>query len=361
MKKYALLLICAALFVLFCASCSPKETDTPRNSETVEKTPEPKDTPEEPTDEPTDESDKTSTGAPPRATPNDAPTRPTPPAPETPYVPEPGENMWTEYVFSDMHPIVYDGMLLGGSFGGGMWIGADSVAEYILGTELYTLYDDTGAYSNGFGGKVPLPVGYEPYTQFVEVREFAPVGMNDIHNVGLELPPGVLAISTNWDAMPRSAATQALKNDTYEQIVKDILAESGLKTNTVNILQHYRLDFEGDGVDEVVIYAESPAQGWRYEVSNGAYSLLIVRKIVSGGVKNFVLVKDVHLDAETYYQENGYFGLRTIAGICGFYDLNGDGKLELLIESSYYEGYGYLVYEINADGPALVLSNSIGA
>ena len=352
-------IVLTVIFVLLCvtfASCKPPEvaappqgtTEAPSATKTVK-------------DKEADTAPVATPAATPETTPETTPRiRPSAPPTETPYVPEPGENMWTEYYFSDMHPIVYDGMLLGGSFGGGMWIGADSVEEYVLGTELYTLYDETGAYSNGFGGTVPPPIGYEPYTQFVPVREFAPVDMNDVNNVGLDIPYGVLAISASWDAMPRFAATQALKNDMYETVVKDILAENGLKTNTVNILQHYRLDFEGDGVDEVVIYAESPYNGWRYEVSDGAYSLLIVRKIVSGGVKNFVLVKDVHLDAETYYQENGYFGLRTIAGICGFYDLNGDGRLELLIESSFYEGYGYLVYEINADGPALVLSNDIG-
>ena len=342
MKKYAFMLILTVLLSVLCASCETPEIETPRITEAVEET-----------SAAVSELPQTAEAAP-EVTTTEEPSAP------IPY--EPGENTWTEYTFSDMHPIVFNGILLGGSYNGGMWISAESLAEYVLGTELYTLYNETEAYSNGFGGAVLPAVASVPYshTQFVDVREFAPVDMNDVNNVGLELPPGILALSANWDAMPRLAATQALKNDTYEQIVKDILAENGLVTDTVNITQHYRLDFEGDGVDEVVLYAESPYTDYRYETTDGAYSLLIVRKIVNGKVQNFVLHLDFHTDVEGFYEENGWHDVRYLSDIYGFYDLNGDGILELLVKWSYYEGSLFRVYEINADGPELVLKNGSG-
>jgi|GEM_PF-3150412 len=277
------------------------------------------------------------------------------------YVPEEGENTWTEYMFSDFHPIVYNGILLGGSYGDGMWIDAESVAEYVLGTELYTLYDETGAYSNGFGTAVfPDDGSRGPYTQSVEVREFAPVDMNDVNNVGLELPLDVLALSANWDAMPRVATSQSLNNPTYNKIVNASLKGYGIdiKDSDVNIVQHFRLDFEGDGVDEVVIYAESPTDGWRFGVTDGAYSILLIRKVFDGVAKTMVVHGDYHYDVEAFYEENGYYALREVGEICGFYDLNGDGTLELVTKSEYYEGYSYNIHEISS---GFVMSNGLGA
>ena len=276
------------------------------------------------------------------------------------YITEVGENTWTEYVYSAMHPIVYDGLLLGGSYGEGMWIDAEGVAEYVIGDELYTLYTEAGAYSNGFGAATAPDPGNGPYAHSVEVREFAPVEMNDTTNEGRALPQDVFAVSASWDCMPRLATAQSLNNETYNKVVRDILAENGLEIDKVNIVQHFRLDFEGDGVDEVVIYAEAPADGWRFEVRDGAYSLLIVRKIINGKVENIVIHQDIHTDAGEFYEDNGYYGLRTVAEVCGFLDLNGDGRLEMIVKAAYYEGFFYNIFEILADGPAYVMGNGLG-
>lgn len=41
-------------------------------------------------------------------------------------------------------------------------------------------------------------------------------------------------------------------------------------------------------------------------------------------------------------------------------DLNGDGKMEVVIEFQYYEGYGIIVYELNGAQIEHVISNSDG-
>ena len=374
MKKLALMFMLIALCISLCTSCAlsgllsrAKDTETEPTTEVyanpkenVSSTPKGKTTPE------------TAHNATPETTPEATPVvKPTPPeATETPYVPQPGENAGPEYFVSQYHPIICGDILIGGS-SNGKWLTAQEVAPKLNGTELYTLFNTTDAIGNGLGGTIPPYTDdyLGPYTEMIEDWRLDMVDGEKYSTVYNQMPIGVwgegeeqfcIAVSNEWDVLPRAAQALALKNDTYEQVVKDILAENGLKVSKANIIQCMRVDFEGDGVDEVVIVAESPTTDWRYSTENGSYSLVVLRKIVDGKVQNFTLHVDIHTDVEGFYEENGWYNLRYIEQICGFYDLNGDGKLELVTVWSYYEGFYYYVYEIYSYGPVSVLVNGWG-
>ena len=363
-------IVLTVIFVLLCvtfASCKPPEvaappqgtTEAPSATKTVK-------------DKEADTAPVATPAATPETTPETTPRiRPSAPPTETPYVPEPGENMGTEYTFSPYHPFICNYIVVGGSYNGD-WLSAQSAATMINGTELYTLYGTEGVIGNGFGGRVMTEDEFYggPYTECIEDWELKVFDAEDLPPEYRSFPYGVdgnenspffVAVCDEWDAMPRTAEALSLKNDTYEQVVKDVLAENGLKVSKVDLIQCYRVDFEGDGVDEVVIVAESPTDYWRYEVSDGAYSVVVLRKIVNGKVENFTLHVDVHTDDENDNETQSYYGLRAIEQVCGFYDLNGDEKLELVTEWSYYEGYYYCVYEVFPDGPVNILTNGWGA
>ena len=353
-----------------CSSCNTVRTITPRDEEVEEiekrtprpdrdRTPRTEASPEVTPDVTTNDAASEAPYTPPKIK-SDG-TQPTP----TPAEAEP--NMGKEYFVSPYHPIVCGDLLIGGSKDG-KWLTAQEVAPHINGSELYTLFTMDDVIGNAGGGTIPPDdenyLG--PYAEFIEDWELMlvpgnsfPEQSNTVYGVP-DVDSFFTAVSADWDAMPRVAAKQALKNDTYEQIVKDVLAENGLVTDKVNILQHYRLDFEGDGVDEVVLYAESPTTDWRYGTENGSYSIMILRKIVNGKVQNIVLHIDIHTDVDAFYEENHYYPLRTVSDVCGFYDLNGDGILELLTRPSYYEGFYYNVLEITATGSVFAVGNGWG-
>lgn len=123
----------------------------------------------------------------------------------------------------------------------------------------------------------------------------------------------------------------------------------------INITQLIKVDFEGDGVDEVIIAAKniSPLTGY---LKNNDYSILLVRKLINNKVETFFIAKDIIVTDKPFE-----FLTPTTYEPKFLIDADGDGALELLMKSSYYEGVGYLLYKWNGRKFELVLENGIGA
>ena len=73
----------------------------------------------------------------------------------------------------------------------------------------------------------------------------------------IEEPSGLLTVLCPWDVQPRKATVMKPGNATYQGIVKKFLAAQGLNVETPNIVQLFKVDLEGDGVDEVLICAQN--------------------------------------------------------------------------------------------------------
>ena len=175
---------------------------------------------------------------------------------------------------------------------------------------------------------------------------------------------------------PRKAAALSVKNATYEKIMKEYLARNGLPDATVNIMQLFRVDLEGDGVDEVVIYAQNVvdpkkyADLWKQDkpmeefmpvikpvTERGMYSVLLLRKIVSGKVSEIPLVSFVASKGAS--PDEG--SIPIVQCVYQFADLNGDGTLEIIFGGAHYEGYDYNVVEVRKNGSVeIMLSNGSG-
>ncbi|MDL2263970.1 hypothetical protein LJC31_04900 [Synergistaceae bacterium OttesenSCG-928-I11] len=171
-----------------------------------------------------------------------------------------------------------------------------------------------------------------------------------------------------FDAMPRRATPLGPESETYKKIVKEYLAKRGLKNATPRITQIFKVDLEGDGVDEVVIYAQNifdakkDAATWRTDASpwlsgeallppaiskKGDYSVAFLRKIVGGKVREIPLFE---------YIGTGGGEATFLHKICGFADLNGDGKLEIIANWRFSQGFSYEVYEVEGGEAKPVLS-----
>ncbi|MDQ3799514.1 MAG: hypothetical protein M3384_08695, partial [Acidobacteriota bacterium] len=77
----------------------------------------------------------------------------------------------------------------------------------------------------------------------------------------------------------------------------------------------------------------------------GSYSFVLLRKIVSGKVRNIIVTGD-------FVTKNINFGVPGKFEISSIADLNGDGKLEIIIYGAYYEGNWIEAYEMKGDKPA---------
>ena len=176
---------------------------------------------------------------------------------------------------------------------------------------------------------------------------------------------------------PREAAAMPDQNAAYEKIMKEYLARNGLSDTTVNIMQLFRVDLEGDGVDEALIYAQNVVDPKTYSdflkqdkpmeeikreiktsVEPGMYSVLLLRKIVNGEVRDIPLVSFIAPKGTA----PGDGPIPTVHRVYRFADLNGDGTLEIIFGSAHREGFDYNVTEVLRDGSVeIVLSNGAGA
>ena len=180
--------------------------------------------------------------------------------------------------------------------------------------------------------------------------------------VGLELAaPGLLgefpgpygvAISAPFSLQPH--LFEALPDDgTYSGFAAELLASRGLNVANPVVKQLFRTDLEGDGVNEVIVVAEEVTPGFLMEV--GDYSIVFLRKVVQGEVQTAVLAESVVLG-----EDQTFSGAHSIGGVA---DLNGDGQMEIITNSAFFEGFSVAVWEyINDDlGPVQVLDVGCGS
>ncbi len=165
---------------------------------------------------------------------------------------------------------------------------------------------------------------------------------NDFYSISreTEIEPGVaVGANANWNVLPQAMSKISLTDKTYLNIVSNILKSKGLPRSKARLEQALRVDLEGDGVDEVVLTASSFRGNMKPAAKTGDYSFVVVRKIIAGKVKNILL-------GGTYIKKSVEFGAPSRFELSGVADLDGDGQMEIVIYTEYYEGSGAWVTQI---------------
>jgi hypothetical protein len=175
-----------------------------------------------------------------------------------------------------------------------------------------------------------------------------------------------VAVNATWNPRPRAVTVLPNSSAPYVAVVREFLQAKGLKTPKVSIDRVVRTDFDGDGKDEVIVAATNyKERNGMFPSSRGAagdYGLLLVRKVVAGKVQTIVLGADVFLKATTDAEvEQGTMNLPDTYGLVNVLDLNGDGKMEIVMMGAFYEGYGISVMEWDGKGFKERLNSGCGA
>lgn len=188
---------------------------------------------------------------------------------------------------------------------------------------------------------------------------------------------GVLVSSdVTWNPMPRIPVSISPENPAYVKVVRDFLRTKGIAKPFVKIQQIYKVDLEGDGTDEVVIRATNYKGGLNPSTSAGDYSFVMVRRISAKPIYgrpsvkkdgrllvpkiNKVNVENILLAGE-FYPKAAQFNAPNEYNITGILDLNGDGKMEVVIYGAYYEGAWVETYELMSGAkPKKVLETGCG-
>ncbi|GGK94464.1 hypothetical protein [Deinococcus radiotolerans] len=165
-----------------------------------------------------------------------------------------------------------------------------------------------------------------------------------------------LAVLTSapLNAQPRPVTALPTRNATYETAVRDELIRRGLRRPQVHLTRLVRTDLDGNGTQEVIIEAsyfrERSGDSPPPVGQPGDYSVLLLRTVVSGRVVTTVLGE--HIAPQTPWDSGSSdpMPMATLHRLAGVADLNGDGRMELILYGAYYEGAGFSVQQWTPSG-----------
>jgi hypothetical protein len=245
---------------------------------------------------------------------------------------------------ADLHPIVEigTGYLFGGS-ADGKWIKAEKAAKSMKGRTAFRVFGLTQEVGKATAGK-PKPEGAEACADMLKV------------SLSPEPKEGVIALSAPWNALPRKPQIADPTQQVYVDAVREFLESRRMSDPKVKITQILRVDLDGDGEEEVLInatnYFTEDGDVPMDTAAPGSYSIVLLRRVVAGKVQTELIAGDLYVK-----DESSPSNLYEIPGVL---DLNGDGKLEIIVHSHYYEGSATTIYDCSGGKCKDVLSVMCG-
>jgi hypothetical protein len=249
---------------------------------------------------------------------------------------------------ADLHPIVevQSGYLFGAT-SDGKWIKADETAKMLSDETTYRIYGLTQSLGETKASKP-------------EVAQ----DCGETLAVALSPKPekGVIAIAAPWNALPRKPQVTDPTQKTYVDAVRDFLKTKGIEQPKVKIESILRVDLDGDGEEEVLISATNYfSKDDRVPMRSpaGSYSMVLLRRVVAGKVETQVVEGEFHPKA--YVRKEDSFDAPNAYKVIATLDLDGDGKLEVVVGSNYYEGEEITIYHCDQRKVEALLSVACGA
>jgi hypothetical protein len=143
------------------------------------------------------------------------------------------------------------------------------------------------------------------------------------------------------------------------------LKTKGIEQPKVKIDNILRVDLDGDGEEEVLISATNYfSKDGHVPIRSPAasYSVVLLRRMVAGKVETQLVEGEFYPKAyPTPTDNDASFNAPNAYKVIGCFDLDGDGKLEIVVHSQYYEGEMTTIYKCDPKKAEAVLSVGCGA
>lgn len=183
------------------------------------------------------------------------------------------------------------------------------------------------------------PVGLGTVGKAVTVSGFDHEDATDGIYVGpFETAPGGVLVSGRTPSVPRPVKVLDNSNATYGAALAQWLKTQGINSPKQGITRIASVDLDGNGTQEIVIEASSRphvGQEGMHDGKVGDYSVVLIRALVNGKVRTIPLQFDRFTKQDSLLYEDL---LRGIA------DLDGDGRMEVVVSSDYYEGQSAMLF-----------------
>ena len=181
-------------------------------------------------------------------------------------------------------------------------------------------------------------------------------------SLSLKVEKGVIALAAPWNALPRKPRVIDPTQQVYVDAARDFLKTKGIDQPKVKIDSILRVDLDGDGEEEVLISATnyfSKDERLPMRSPAGSYSMVFLRRVVAGKVESQLVEGEFHPKA--YVRKEDSFDAPNAYKVIATLDLDGDGKMEIVVGSNYYEGEAITIYRCDPKKVEALLSVSCGA
>ena len=170
-----------------------------------------------------------------------------------------------------------------------------------------------------------------------------------------KIAKGEVAFAATWNPLPHKPKQIEFKGTQHVDVVRQFLREHGLRNPVVHISQIIAVDLDGDGQEEFVISATHYKGGNNIpdESTANTYSFVMIERIVDGKANAQLVDGEFYPQAKPDAAPNRF-------EIVALLDLNGDGKIDLVLRSAYYEGDEISVHEYRPGEAKKVLSVGCG-
>lgn len=234
------------------------------------------------------------------------------------------------------------GMIIG-AHAGGKWLPSEPAGKALEPGRKYRLFTLTG--------KIGEAVG----TQAGANADICPDVWEQTLKPATEKQ--AIAVAAPWNPMPRTARAGDKTQEVYVKAARDFLLGKGIARPLVKITQLLRIDLDGDGEEEALLsatnYPGEPGES-PYHAEAGNYSFVLLRRIVDGKVQTKLIDGEFYPKASKSQTPYRY-------EVSGLLDLDGDGRLEMVIYSAYYEGATVTVWHFDPAKLKKVLEIGCGA
>jgi hypothetical protein len=168
----------------------------------------------------------------------------------------------------------------------------------------------------------------------------------------------VIALAAPWNALPRKVQLIDPTQQVYIDAVSAFLKTKGIEQPKVKIENIVRVD--GDGENEVLISATNYFSKDRVPMRSpaGSYSMVLLRRVVAGKMETQLIEGEFYPKA---YTETEKFNAPNAYKVIAVLDLDGDGKMEVVVASNYYEGEATTIYRCDLKKIESLLSVACGA
>lgn len=249
-------------------------------------------------------------------------------------------------------PVLIKGLLVGG-ISQGKWMQAP---EFIgsgavdFNGYLYDVYADGKKTGTATGGLPADSLSGEVLTGNTYIPGFDVITLRDKNGGKVEYD---IALRADWDLFPRGYTNTDAGDQSYLDLAKTLLKSEGLADPRTEVKQIVRADLDNNGSEEILIAADNTVEDRFEQVKAGDNAILIFKPTAAASGQ--VVEKDIRMQDESEPSIYRWlFRVHTIA------DLDGDGAMEVVVRSWYYEGESWSVYKLDGNELKPVASNGWG-